>query len=419
MNRYLFFSFIFGAILILGFVAVPGNFSAYAQNSPVWERFSDFDPDSEITVNHSPLSNILRQTVFPFGTSKRILGTKANASSTYTGTRIARGGGGTASPSRYEGNRLMLHAFSDEHEDFFKGYQKGLENLSNRRPLRELNKNEQLAFWLNLHNVIVINKLIDEYPISKLKSLRKSKRGTPFWEQKVTLVEGVPLSLLDIENIVYHNFDNPAAIYGLFQGTIGGPSLPRVAFDGENVWDVLEDNAAEFVNSNRGVRPKGTKAEVSEFYEWSKAAFGNSDEAVLDHIFSYANYSFLGNISGVQTLKYKTYNWKIADLLGGTLHSGSSSNYAIFLSNANAKSNTEGRPNASSGEVPQFGSFDLTGWLHSYAPKGFNLENLIPPGAYELITAAFQHNDLPFRTPVITTIECPPGDPCIEVDYDN
>ncbi len=53
------------------------------------------------------------------------------------------------------------------------------------------------------------------------------------------------------------------------------------------------------------------------------------------------------------------------------------------------------------------------------APKGFSLENLVPPHAYDLISAAFRHNGLPVRTPVITTIECAPGDPCEEVDYDN
>jgi hypothetical protein len=365
---------------------------------------------------------MLRQTVFPLGTSKRILGTKAKGT-TYTGSRISRGGGSNASPSRYEGNRLMLHAFRDEHDDFFKGYQKGLENLSNRRPLRELNKNEQLAFWLNLHNVIVINKLVEEYPVSKIKSFRVSKRATPFWEQKVTTIEGVPLSLMDIEQIVYHNFDNPVAIYGLFQGTIGGPRLPTVAFTGENVWMVLENNAAEFVNSNRGVRPKGIKIEVSIFYEWSKAAFGGSDEAVLDHIFSYANYGFLGDMSGVQSLKYKTYNWKIADLLGGTLHTGITINYAALLANYNSR---QGGTNSAAAAIigrsgegeTQMGSFDVTSWLIDNAPIGSNLETLLPPYAYDLITQAFQNNDLPFRIPVITTIECPPGDPCEEVYYD-
>ena len=415
MNRYLSFSFIFGAILILGFISASGDYGARAQTGPVWERFSEFDPDSEITINHKPLSDILRQTVFPMGTSKRILGTQAKGI-LYTGTRIRRGGSGTASPSRYEGNRLMLHSFSDEHEAFFRGYQKGLENLSNRRPLRELNKNEQLAFWLNLHNVIIINKLIEEYPIDKLKSLRQSKRGTPFWEEKVTTIGGVPLSLMDIEQIVYHNFDNPVAIYGLFQGTIGGPRLATVAFDGDNVWMVLENNAAEFVNSNRGVRPKGTRVEVSIFYEWSKVAFGGSDEAVLEHIFSYGNYSFLGDLSGIQSLKYKNYNWKIADLLGGTLHSGMTINYAAFLANYN--STQGGGFQGISGET-QMGSVDLTGWLVNNAPVGFNLENLLPPHAYDLISAAYRNNNLPFKTPVITTIECPPGDPCLEVDYDN
>jgi len=422
MARYLTFSLFCGIIILFGFLTLPAYDSARAQGEPVWEQFQEFDPDSEITINHTPLSEILRQTVFPLGTSKRILGTKANTGAGYTGTRIKRGGNSAGDPSRYEGNRLMLHAFSDDHKNFFQGYQQGLERLSVRRPLRELNKNEQLAFWLNLHNVIVINKLVEEYPIEKLKSLRISKSGNAFWEEKVTTIGGVPLSLMDIEQIVYHNFDRPEVIYGLFQGTIGGPRLATVAFDGDNVWTLLENNAAEFVNSNRGVRPKGTSADVSEFYEWSKAAFGNSDDAVLDHIFSYANYGFLGDVSNIQTIKYKNYNWKIADLLGGTLHSGTTPNYAAFLANYNSgQGGTRGEvagEGRSGGSESQLGSFDLSGWLQNHAPRGITLENLVPPGAYELINAAFENNNLPRRVPVITTRECAPGDPCEEVDYD-
>lgn len=397
--------------ILLGLISflITGIFqNAAAEGGTVWERFSEFDPESDVVVNHNPLSEMLVGTVFPMGKSRYRLGQKGK-NQKVTGTRIASTT--SSKPSRLEGNRLMIHAFTKDHKEFYAGYQKGLENLSERRALATLNHNEQLAFWLNLHNVVVINMLIEEYPISKLKRVRLGHKGKgSYWSQKVTTIEGVALSLDDIENILYHNWDSPLVIYGLFQGSIGGPSLQRVAYDGKGVWKQLEESAVEFVNSNRGVRVKGSKAEVSLIYDWGKAAFGGSDAAVLAHIQDYAHTSFHGSdLSGLTSVKYKTYDWQVADLLGGTKHTGYKSNYAAFLANFNSVQGGAGET--------QFGGVDVTGWMvKNYGSSEFNLRDIFPPQAFAIITEAYRNNDIPRRTPVITSTECMPGDACEEVE---
>ncbi|MEE8295466.1 MAG: DUF547 domain-containing protein [Sphingomonadales bacterium] len=175
--------------IVVGFLFLSGP--AFAGEkvdiTPKWQQFSENDPYSTIRINHQPLTDYLEATVFPVGRSYRILGNEKP--NTYKASRIKTAK--SLSASRFEGSRIFFHAFSEDHKKFFKAYQMGLERLSNRRPLKNFNQNEQLAYWLNLYNVIVLNKLVDEYPIQKLKKLRKSKPGKPsFWTEKITTVGG-------------------------------------------------------------------------------------------------------------------------------------------------------------------------------------------------------------------------------------
>ena len=421
-SRKLISSFLVPAVTALAIsLPLPSASLAQADNSSasaVWEQFSGFDAESDVRVNHQPLDDFLRQTVLPVGRSKGKMGTQARQS-TYTGSRIRSST--SASPSKYEGNRVLYHSFTEEHSQFLKAYKEGLERLSNRRPLREMNKDEQLAFWLNLYNVTVLDRVADEYPIQKLKSLRQSKRQTPFWGQKTVTVEGVSLSLVDIEQILFRNWDDPRVIYGLYQGSIGGPSLPNIAFTAENVWTLLNNNALEFVNSNRGVRAKGANsAEVSKMYDWALEAFGNSDHAIISHIIKYAD-AFHGDMTGLSSIKPKYYDWNIADLVGGTLHKGQHTQLGGILtaqggqeSGSGPSSLVSGTPvgipsptiNNTGGEVFTYRG-DMLGLYESFADRlSGEALSALPQPAILFLKEVMVHNDLPEGTPSVTVIDC-------------
>lgn len=365
-------------LVILSFISL--GFGSNLEAQEIWERFSDFDETSELHLNHQPLTDILQQVVLPVGRSKSFMGIKGKVDQ-YVESHISYGNN---SRSRTEGNRIFLHAFTDGHRDFFLSYQTGLENVSNRIPLKNLTKDEQLAFWLNLYNVIVINKLIEEYPLQRLNFFRQSKKGNPaFVDVKVTKVEGIPLSLRDIETIVFKNWDTPLVIYGLFQGSIGGPSLPNQAFDYETVWKVLIKNGTEFVNSNRGVRPKKDRLEISLIYEWFEAAFPGTGYGVLSHIYALADPAFLGDITRQTQVKARYYDWYIADMVGGILHTGRESVSTLIDDN-----------------------------LYRFSPGTSNTLRNLPPQAKVLLQEIVINNDIPTFVPIITTEECAPGEDC-------
>ncbi|TDF42023.1 DUF547 domain-containing protein [Alteromonadaceae bacterium M269] len=195
--------------------------------------------------------------------------------------------------------------------DYVVEYRKFLENI----PVSVLNKDEQLAFWLNLHNVAVIENLGKE---PKARRKVKKLRGEPgkpgqLWSQKLVTVEGVSLSLEDIEQniLVRHWSENPDVIYGLFYGTKGSPFQGVRGFQGTTVNKQLGKLAEQFLNNRQNVKVRKGEVQVSSIIAWNKQPlFSNDDSALIAHIQSHAKGRLardMANVNGVNS-KHK-FGW--------------------------------------------------------------------------------------------------------------
>ncbi len=161
-------------------------------------------------------------------------------------------------------------------------------------PVSLLNKDEQLAYWLNLHNVTVIEKLGS----SKSRSLKriKDKRGEPgkpgdWWSAKLVTVEGVALSLEEIEqDILFAHWQDPLVAYGLIYGVRGDGFAGKQGFTGRNVKSQLATLAKEFVNQRSNVKVSRNKVQVSSLLAWNKdTLFDGDDQKLLAHLKDYAS----------------------------------------------------------------------------------------------------------------------------------
>lgn len=150
-------------------------------------------------------------------------------------------------------------------------------------PVSQLTRNDQLAFWLNTRNMMVVDAMVN----SKSRRRMSSLRGTPtepgkMWTEKLITIEGVELSLQDIEkDIILANFaDNPNVIFGLYQGTKASPTFPKKGFSPANVNAELEALGREFLDSRSGVKIRRSKAEIPAIIDWYSADVFGGDEAV-------------------------------------------------------------------------------------------------------------------------------------------
>jgi len=184
-------------------------------------------------------------------------------------------------------------------------------------PLNSLPRAEQLAYWLNLYNVTVLDEVIKVYPRKNLQSLMLGDEG--LLEQKILKVAGVDLSLNDIQfEILPRQFPNePLVIYGLYQGFIGSPNITARAYTAENVMALLEKNAFEFINSNRGTLPKGTLGfRVSDFYQRSAAFFPDFQSDLRQHLVKYLRAEDHAELANAETLRANVTDFNVTDIYG-------------------------------------------------------------------------------------------------------
>ncbi|MCL1046171.1 DUF547 domain-containing protein [Shewanella electrodiphila] len=315
--------------------------------SEISDKFSKYDANSNVEILYDDYDAVLKASVLAVGQSTRAKAKESNAS---IGTRMkVRINKLTA----LEGNRFFYEQFQDDdNQVLLENIQKSLETVPSEVSLSKLNRDEQLAYWLNLYNLTVLIELIDMYPIKKIDD--EFEDDETIFSKKTLTIEGVELSLNDIENeILFKNYDaNPIIIYGMYQGNVGGPSIRKNAFTSRNVYQNLRSNASEFINSNRGTYSQGKSTfRVSSLYERKEKYFPEFQSDLTAHLSKYIHGTMSNYLREGPTLKPNINDWKITDLFKSQKSRGMSSaaNSAALMDSVGITSGGkgEGVPNAS------------------------------------------------------------------------
>ena len=306
----------FWTILTMLWLLQPIMLSAYAQqmdaravlSSEIVDKFKP-RPTDPTEIDYSAWSELLQVMVLPTGQSTRLSAPKP---SPMTGTRIILS---HKSPYRMEGNKIAFSKFHPEFTALVSEYRRELEMIGTDIDISKLARNEQLAYWMNLHNVTVIEQIALAYPETSPADLKIGSPKAPFHDAKILSVGDSKLSLRDIrENIVYENWSDPVVMYGFFLGEIGSPSIQNYAFNAGNVQTGLNVSAYEFVNSLRGFR----QGRVSKLYRDNAGYFfPDFQQDVRVHLEKYMRDNVSEELSRYKSLSVGKYEYMIADIVGG------------------------------------------------------------------------------------------------------
>src|SRR3989338_2383700 len=121
----------------------------------------------------------------------------------------------------------------------------------------DYNRDEQLAYWINLYNALTIQLVAGYYPISSIQEINISPGLFSIgpWGATVITVKGVRLSLDEIHNrIIRPIWNDPRTHYAINNATIGAANLQKKAYTGTNIDAELNQSAEEYINSLRGVQ---------------------------------------------------------------------------------------------------------------------------------------------------------------------
>lgn len=305
------------AVFLLAFP----QFLSFASENSVPEPFRGEDPNSKYEVVYDDIDELLYSFVTVSGWSDR---KKAPEADTQIGTRLRNR---INRLTALEGNRFFFSEVAENEElvTLIHDIKKDLEALPDELPLNQLKNNEQLAYWINLYNITVMDALVHVYPRQRLQNVLNYGEDDSLMAKKLLTVSGVSLSLDDIQfTILKEKFNaNPLIIYGLWQGNIGGPSLTDTAYKGNIVWRQLEANAKEFVNSNRGTRENG---EVSVLYERNMDFFANNKNVLISHLMDYLEGDFYNEFAAVDDVSFEVEDWTLAALMTQKREYGKSAN---------------------------------------------------------------------------------------------
>ncbi len=127
-------------------------------------------------------------------------------------------------------------------------------NGTQARAIDQASNDEQIAFWLNAYNALVLQTVADNYPIRGRASNypANSVRQIPgVFDRTPHTVAGRSLTLDQIETKVLAGFRDPRLYLAIGRGAIGGGRLRSEAYNGARLGEQLATVATEFATGGQ------------------------------------------------------------------------------------------------------------------------------------------------------------------------
>jgi hypothetical protein len=137
---------------------------------------------------------------------------------------------------------------------------------------------EQVAFWLNGYNAIVLRTVISQYPIPQRTreyppgSIRQIPGA---FERDPHRLAGRTLTLDQIEQTILPTFHDPRVFFALGRGAMGSGRLRSEAYNPDRLEQQLAEDAAECASRAQCAQVDSTQnvIRVSSIFSWRRAEF--------------------------------------------------------------------------------------------------------------------------------------------------
>ena len=145
----------------------------------------------------------------------------------------------------------------------------------------KLSRDEQLAFWINAYNALVLQAVIDRYPIQgrATEYPARSIRQIPgVFDRTQHRVAGRMLTLDQIEQTVLPGFRDPRVYFALGRGAVGSGRLRSEAYDPARLETQLSESAQECVTRSECVQIDRlqNRVAVSAVFSWREKEFADA-----------------------------------------------------------------------------------------------------------------------------------------------
>ncbi|MEM9046452.1 MAG: DUF547 domain-containing protein [Pseudomonadota bacterium] len=207
-------------------------------------------------------------------------------------------------------NRISYARVSSADRAALEGY---LSDLRSVDP-SQLDRDEQLAFWINLYNAQTVALILANYPVGSIRDISTGLFGLGPWDNPAVSILGQPLSLNDIEHGVIRPVYQDARIhYALNCAAVSCPNLAAKAYQGATLEQDLARAEHDYINDPRGVRLRNGLLVISSIYVWFREDFADSEAGVLDYLRRHAEGRAAEALSGKRRPDDHAYDWALND----------------------------------------------------------------------------------------------------------
>lgn len=174
--------------------------------------------------------------------------------------------------------------------------------------------NQRLAFWLNLYNALVIDQVLDQYPIT---SIRPGVLGIPNWlaflqffQKPVYQLGHRTYTLNQIEHeVIRPEFGDPRIHFALVCAAVGCPLLRNQAYQPDQVQNQLEADAVRFINNPDKVYYQSPVLYCSKIFQWYQQDFIRMSGSIPQYIQKYLALSV--PLDATTKIRYLNYDWRL------------------------------------------------------------------------------------------------------------
>lgn len=171
------------------------------------------------------------------------------------------------------------------------------------------NQDEELAYWINAYNALVIQGILnDGSPSTFFGRMR-------FFKKDKYQVNGRKISLYDIEHEVILPLGEPRIHFAINCASSSCPKLTNQAYSAANLDQELTQAAKYFINDTMRNHFDSTMkvASISKIFTWFKSDFTNHSGTVEEYIAQYVNNENVASelSAGNYKVKYLKYDWSL------------------------------------------------------------------------------------------------------------
>lgn len=202
-------------------------------------------------------------------------------------------------------------------------YIKQLENTN----LEEIkNDEDRLAFWINAYNAYTLKFIVEEYPVESINDLHwgglylGSLLGTTVWDDKKIVINGIKLSLNNIEHdIARQKYNEERVHFAMVCASLGCPQLRSEAYEGDKLNYQLNEQAKLFFNdkSKNKFDLKTKTAHLNKILDWYDNDFGKDKNEILIYVSQYLDENLAEHIKdnfNEWQIDYLSYDWDLNEM---------------------------------------------------------------------------------------------------------